>query len=536
MSTWAAFGTAAVFSTQPLLWGHAFINPKDIPFMAFFLAIVALGFSMVDALDSPPKENLYSNSRARSNRHLKEERQIRQSRLRAVFFAVLIVYLIPIQLMTTGFLNGVIAAGILFLYHLGKKTRLGAWFARHAANAYRLPVSNYINKAQTILFRYELDYLLFGLLVVALVFMVVLPWAYPAHMKRLVKESIPVFFRGVIRLFSSLPVLTAGVILGYTTSIRIAGPYAGVIVLIYASYKSWRKAFLLVFPYASIAFVTAFLTWPYLWGDPIHRLIGSAKMMSQFPFLEKVLFQGIHYVPSNLPGYYLPDLMAIQLTETVIILFLIGLILSIWRLIKYHQIEPFGLTMLWLVLPVLIIIIYRSTMYNAFRQYLFLLPPVFIVAGIGLDAILQRIRWNTLRILILIVLVIPGIHADVVLHPYQYVYFNSFVGGVPGAYQQYDMDYWDISFREAALYLNETAPKNAHVIVAGPSNNLQDYLRPDIYLVAPHNIEKGTDYSFLVTDNRLFVICKNIKPVKTIGRDGAIFAFIRIPPELLKGC
>jgi hypothetical protein len=47
---WAAFGAASLLSLQPLLWGHAFINPKDIPFMAFFTASVWLGMSLVDTL------------------------------------------------------------------------------------------------------------------------------------------------------------------------------------------------------------------------------------------------------------------------------------------------------------------------------------------------------------------------------------------------------------------------------------------------------------------------------------------------------
>jgi hypothetical protein len=46
----AAVATCALFSWQPLLWGHAFINPKDPPFLVFFLASVCLGFEMVDRL------------------------------------------------------------------------------------------------------------------------------------------------------------------------------------------------------------------------------------------------------------------------------------------------------------------------------------------------------------------------------------------------------------------------------------------------------------------------------------------------------
>jgi hypothetical protein len=56
MSDSSAFFTAILFSLQPLLWGHAFINPKDPPFMTFFLASVCYGFEMVDALAQDTKD------------------------------------------------------------------------------------------------------------------------------------------------------------------------------------------------------------------------------------------------------------------------------------------------------------------------------------------------------------------------------------------------------------------------------------------------------------------------------------------------
>ncbi len=49
MSEWAALFAALLLLTQPLLWGHAFINPKDTPFMTFFLTSVYLGFLAADA-------------------------------------------------------------------------------------------------------------------------------------------------------------------------------------------------------------------------------------------------------------------------------------------------------------------------------------------------------------------------------------------------------------------------------------------------------------------------------------------------------
>ena len=49
---WLPRGSARLatllFATQPLLFGHAFVNQKDIPFMAFFLATVTAGIVATD--------------------------------------------------------------------------------------------------------------------------------------------------------------------------------------------------------------------------------------------------------------------------------------------------------------------------------------------------------------------------------------------------------------------------------------------------------------------------------------------------------
>ena len=48
------------------------------------------------------------------------------------------------------------------------------------------------------------------------------------------------------------------------------------------------------------------------------------------------------------------------------------------------------------------------------------------------------------------------------LHPYENLSYNSLVGGLPGAYRRYDMDYWFNSMPEAIrrleAYLMEKAP------------------------------------------------------------------------------
>ena len=47
---WTAWGILILFSTQPVLLGHSFINPKDIPFMFLFTLSIVLGFRLVDSV------------------------------------------------------------------------------------------------------------------------------------------------------------------------------------------------------------------------------------------------------------------------------------------------------------------------------------------------------------------------------------------------------------------------------------------------------------------------------------------------------
>lgn len=54
MSAPAAFATTLLYLTQPLFWGHAFINPKDVPMTALFSASVYLGLRMTDGLRAAP--------------------------------------------------------------------------------------------------------------------------------------------------------------------------------------------------------------------------------------------------------------------------------------------------------------------------------------------------------------------------------------------------------------------------------------------------------------------------------------------------
>ena len=119
-----------------------------------------------------------------------------------------------------------------------------------------------------------------------------------------------------------------------TVSIRIFGVWAGVLVAGYFLWKSGRRAWLVIASYALIAIIAMYLTWPYLWPDPIGHFLETVQIMSQHPWPGSVLFNGATYPANDLPASYMPLLLAIQLTEPVWLLFFVGLTVAVFGFVR----------------------------------------------------------------------------------------------------------------------------------------------------------------------------------------------------------
>ncbi|MFH1185825.1 MAG: hypothetical protein V1755_12435 [Chloroflexota bacterium] len=386
MGELAAFGAALLFITQPLLWGHAFINPKDIPFLTFFLATVLLGLRMVDGLGGP------------------------------------------------------------------------TW----------------------------------------------------------VRADL----------------LLAAVLLGFTSSLRVLGPLAGLIVLVYAGYRRRAAAIRPVSIYLMLAAITTYLCWPYLWAAPVSRFIESFNTMAEFPFNSAILFAGALYKAGQLPITYFPTMLGIQLTETAILLIAAGLVVSMIAFINGEKRGPLLLPLAWFLVPTLVILGSGSPLYDNARQLYFLLPPLFVAAGLALEHVFRRIRQPLIQGAILLAAALPGILIGARLHPYEYVYYNAVVGGTGGAFRRYEMDYWGTSFDELSERMNAVAARGSRVLVYGPEQIVAARARPDLQVFIPReDVNSGYDYVVLLTrSNADLRLCREAETIYSVGRRGAIFSELRSIP------
>jgi hypothetical protein len=497
MSHNAAFGATLLFMTQPVFWGHAFINPKDIPLLSLFLLSVYLGLRMYDSLLAHETGSI---SKSFSHAWLELTPTTRRLLLTAAVFWLALVILL--------------FGGTPLIHQWIENT------VRAAARGEPSLITQLVPRVQRVVPEVYIEkFFVVFLRIRAIAFLAatsVVIWLYRRHLALALRTL------GVI--------LPAGVILGLTVSIRIFGVWAGVLVAGYFLWKSGIKAWLVLATYALIAIFAMYITWPYLWPDPIGHFLETVQIMSRHPWPGNVLFNGATYPANDLPASYMPLLLAIQLTEPVWILFIIGLAAAVFGALRKHieQRELLGLTVAWFLLPLVTFIILRPTLYDNFRQAFFVVPPIFFMGGLAFDQIRKPV-WQAALIALVI---LPGVIASVRLHPYEYVYYNQFIGSVAGAVDRFELEYWATSYREAAREANRIAPSNAKVWVDGPAHLFSRFARPDFHIYSPQEVERANHYDLVVTLAR-YDLEKTSFPgapiVYRVAREGAIFAVIRQP-------
>jgi hypothetical protein len=60
---------------------------------------------------------------------------------------------------------------------------------------------------------------------------------------------------------------------------------------------------------------------------------------------------------------------------------------------------------------------------------------------------------------------LPGLIGIKKLHPYEYAYYNSFVGGTKGAFRTYETEYWLTCYKEAVEQLNDKVAEPINLFV-----------------------------------------------------------------------
>lgn len=333
---------------------------------------------------------------------------------------------------------------------------------------------------------------------------------------------------------SILNTLLFGSLLGLTASVRVIGPLIGVAFAISFILKRDYRALWRLAAASLIAIAAMIVTWPFLWSDPVGNMLLVLQHMSNNPTELAVLYEGVIFRANEMPLFYIPKMLLLTLTEPVWIFALLGSVVFAVRS-KYRnywiEVLPFALVFGFIITYLLVT---RPAVYDGFRHFLFILPLVFIAAGFVFDTVFEMLsKRHWIQVIITTLILIPGLIGVFRTHPYEYAYYNSFTGGVGGAYRTYETDYWLTCFKPTITQFSKEHTGETMFIqrelplaqASAPTNiklaELPAYTDPPksgYYLFHTRaNLDQRSQY-------------RGLKTIMSVGVDGAEFCLIKQAP------
>jgi hypothetical protein len=366
----------------------------------------------------------------------------------------------------------------------------------------------------------------------------------------------------IIRIIDELPhisrslALKLGICIGLTLAVRVGGllliAYLGLVICIAIALqlkiKPWHesrriigKLLLSALGISVLAYVIMILCWPWALESPLIRPWMALQQITHFKWSGSVLFDGEYISASELPNSYLPVYLWVKLPIFVPVVLFAAAIFVLprpitWRLGPGGARLPVKVTLVIfsVIFPLVYIMLRDSVVYDGIRHVMFIVPSLAVLAAVSYEKILstleslKRLRWG----FVLLSFVYLGFHliSLIELHPYQYVYYSEAAGGLRGAHNRFETDYWATSYREAAQILNrhvDSLPDRSRIYfieVCGPNLNAAYYFSPQLKLV---DTDGQADYFISFTRMKCHTRYGDKPLIGVVQRDGIPLTLVK---------
>jgi len=254
--------------------------------------------------------------------------------------------------------------------------------------------------------------------------------------------------------------------------------YFGLLVIMFALVErpaDWRRLADTAVRLAAVTLAVLLLgtlVWPWAQGAPLTRPFVALLGVSGFPWDGNVIFNGKDYAATRLPWYYAPWWLLISTPPVVLGGAFLSAAFFTSRMDTLRRLALWSIT----VLPIALIILMSSTLYDGVRHLTFVYPILVVLAAVGWTALLvdRSHPWRRRGATGLLAAGLVSILAfDVRFHPNQSVYFNQLVSGPRGAFAKYDMDYWGNCVLEAVTWSAERARSlGMGIVISGNPSQL----------------------------------------------------------------
>ena len=262
--------------------------------------------------------------------------------------------------------------------------------------------------------------------------------------------------------------------LALISSLCIGVRIGGIILVAFTIYFFWikylrrdynvkAKISLIIFLISLIFFTILF--WPSLWEDPIRNFVNSILSFKNYEHEMFNFYMGKYVVSNANYWHYIPVWILITTPVFIIILFVYGFSLSIYRtisrLIKISNKKSFNdlwrgplelqnlIFSLLIFIPIFFTIVFNSTLYSGWRHLYFVYPFIILLSLNPLKIIYMKLKLKKMHNFkvflnfVVLTLIISNFFWLYKNHPFQNSYFNLFAGKKP--HKNFEVDYWGLS-------------------------------------------------------------------------------------------
>jgi Dolichyl-phosphate-mannose-protein mannosyltransferase len=330
--------------------------------------------------------------------------------------------------------------------------------------------------------------------------------------------AMVVLMLGLVRLAEEYPapsprtILIVGLGAGLSLGSRVLGglalvyAVAGFIPLLLEEFRShgargavsrFAHVVYVLLPGLVLGYLVMGLIWPWSIMEPANPFRALTYFSHFFEKPWKEMFDGALVSVPDMPWSYLPTLFALQLPEVLLALIFGGVVGTVVALTRVDVSARRKTILLMLTLaatlPLVIAMVKRPALYNGIRHFIFVIPPMTVLAGTAFAWGMSWLRdnkrsWQPAALAIFSFGLLLPLSEMIRLHPYQYTHFNHIAGTVRAADDLYMLDYWGLAFKQASDGLREelderqeTPPhgRKWKVAVCGPQRPAQVALGPD---------------------------------------------------------
>ncbi len=257
------------------------------------------------------------------------------------------------------------------------------------------------------------------------------------------------------------------------------------------------------------SYFLSILLWPFALQKPFAGVVDSLVKFTNYSVGLRTIFDGEQMMSNMLPWKYAPKYLCIGMPVVVLTGFFAYMVYMLVRKKEFSLISFFFLFAA--VFPVYWVIHSHSNLYGGIRHLLFVMPPMVVIAGRFWSGIIDWCR-GYLRVvpvfMFTFLLALPVSHM-LRNHPGEYVYFNEFIGGLKGAYGDYETDYYFNSLKKSTDWFKENVlpglPKDEKTTIVTQAASIMDYyFRKDtnIHVIYSRYYEKySKDWDYAIFGN-----------------------------------